>query len=94
MIHKANGKAVLAHPILLKKRTLIKKVLSFDFDGVECYYASFSKNQNEEIVKIVKRIGNYVHTGGSDYHGDIKPYLRLGSAYTTKENLEKLACKI
>jgi predicted metal-dependent phosphoesterase TrpH len=92
-IHKAGGKAVLAHPILLKKRTLIKKVLSFPFDGVECYYANFSRSQNEEIRQIVNRIGNYVHTGGSDYHGDIKPYLQLGSAYTTFENLEILSCK-
>ena len=41
VIHAAGGKAVLAHPILLKKRSLIKKLLELPFDGVECFYANF-----------------------------------------------------
>ncbi len=90
LIHKAGGKAVLAHPILLKKRSLIKKLLAFPFDGVECFYANFSAKQNEEICHLAEKLGDFVQTGGSDFHGAIKPYSFLGSAYTSEENLSRL----
>ena len=90
VIHEAGGKAVLAHPILIKKRSLIKKVLEFPFDGVECFYGNFSAKQNAEIAHIAEKQGDLVQTGGSDFHGTVKPHSILGSAYTTQENLEKL----
>ena len=90
VIHKAGGKAVLAHPILLKKRSLIKKLLELPFDGVECFYANFSGKQNGEISHIAEKHNNLIQTGGSDFHGSVKPHSVLGSAYTTFENLEKL----
>ncbi len=90
MIHQAGGKAVLAHPILLKKRSLIKKLLEFPFDGVETFYANFSARQNAEISGIVVRYPKLTQTGGSDFHGEGKSYSNLGSAYTTEENLVRL----
>ena len=90
IIHGAGGKAVLAHPILLKKRSLIRKILERPFDGMECFYANFSAGQNNEMSQIAERNGHLVQTGGSDFHGTIKAHTNLGSAYTTLENLEKL----
>ena len=58
-IHAAGGKAVLAHPILLKKRSLIKKLLNFPFDGMECYYAGFSYKQNKEMAAIADALGGH-----------------------------------
>ena len=89
IIHGAGGKAVLAHPILLKKRSLIKKLLELPFDGIECFYANFSASQNGEISYIATK-HNLVQTGGSDFHGTVKPHSILGSAYTTEENLARL----
>ena len=90
VIRNAGGKAILAHPILLKKRALIKKILStYKFDGMECYYAAFSERQNEHMVKIAKERAMII-TGGSDFHGDNKPYLKVGSSYTNKDEMAKL----
>jgi predicted metal-dependent phosphoesterase TrpH len=90
IIRKAKGKAVLAHPILLKRHTLIRQILKEgSFDGIEAYYARFSQKQNEEMVKIGEK-GRFIMTGGSDYHGENKPLSRVGSAYTTDEVLRRL----
>ncbi len=90
VIHKCKGKAVLAHPILLKKRSLIKKLLELPFDGMETYYANFSAKQNGEMSQIAALYAKLIETGGSDFHGEVKSYSILGSAYTSEENLEKL----
>jgi predicted metal-dependent phosphoesterase TrpH len=90
VIHKCKGKAVLAHPILLKKRSLIKKLLEFPFDGMETFYANFSAKQNAEMSQIASNYKKLIQTGGSDFHGEVKSYSVLGSAYTTEENLERL----
>jgi predicted metal-dependent phosphoesterase TrpH len=90
VIHKAKGKAVLAHPILLKKHSLIRKILKeAPFDGLEGYYARFSEKQNQEMVKIGDR-ERLIITGGSDYHGENKPLSKLGSAYTQQEVVRRL----
>jgi predicted metal-dependent phosphoesterase TrpH len=90
VIRKAKGKAVLAHPILLKRHSLIRQVLKeAPFDGIEAYYARFSEKQNQEMVKIGEK-GRFIMTGGSDYHGENKPLNKLGSAYTTPEVVGRL----
>ncbi len=90
VIHQAKGKAVLAHPILLKKKAIIKTLLENNsFDGMECYYAAFSQEQNEQIVKIAEKF-NLVMTGGSDFHGEAKPYLKVGSSYTNENQMNRL----
>lgn len=95
VIHQCKGKAVLAHPILLKKRSLIKKLLELPFDGMETFYANFSAKQNAEMSQIASKYKDLIQTGGSDFHGEVKAYSILGSAYTTEENLERLkTCKI
>lgn len=88
-IHKANGAAVFAHPILLKRQNFIKKVATLGFDGMECYYARFSKEQSKAMFKIAQRY-NLLVTGGSDYHGSVKEFNRMGSSYTSQEALERL----
>lgn len=92
VVKEAGGKAVLAHPILISKKAILRKLHTFNFDGWECYYAKFSAKQNEEIVKIADKF-SLIRTGGSDYHGAIKPLNRLGSAYTDVENFERLKAR-
>ena len=90
VIHKAKGKAILAHPILLKKKAVIKGLLQNNqFDGMECYYAAFSEAQNEQMVKLAQNF-NLIMTGGSDFHGDAKPYLKIGISYTNEEQINRL----
>ncbi len=90
IIHGAGGLAVLAHPILLKKKGLIKNILNqFNFDGMECYYAAFSESQKYQMVKIAKEY-DLIMTGGSDFHGETKPYIKIGASYTNDDEMNKL----
>lgn len=79
-IHESKGKAVLAHPHFMKNGKVLKTLLSFPFDGIECYYANLPKHQEMPWVKIAKQKG-WIATGGSDYHGSFKPHISLGSSW-------------
>lgn len=88
-IRRANGLAVLAHPHLIKKTDIIDELLRMNFDGLEAYYAGFPAEQNERWVKIATR-KNLLPTGGSDFHGDIKPGNQPGSSWTNEETFKIL----
>jgi len=78
-IREANGKAVLAHPHFYRKGSFMRKLLSQPFDGIECYYAALPKAQELPWLNIAKERG-WIATGGSDYHGSIKP-TALGASW-------------
>lgn len=84
MIHKAGGLAVLAHPHLLRKESLIRQLLAFPFDGIEVYYARFSESECRRWLDIANSKKWYV-TGGSDFHGGVKPESRLGQSAISEE---------
>jgi len=79
-IHNAKGKAVLAHPHFIKKGSFLRKLLDLPFDGLECYYARLPKALELPWLKIAKERG-LIPTGGSDYHGEIKPHIPLGCSW-------------
>ncbi len=89
LIHKAKGLAIIAHPHLVDDQHVLHDLLNMNFDGIECFYARFNRDQNERWLKIAKR-KNWIVTGGSDYHGDIKPNLPLGSSYVDEEHFNIL----
>ena len=88
-IHAARGKAVLAHPHLIKTGTRIEGLFAFPFDGIEAYYGSMSADINNRWCEIAKKHSLFV-TGGSDYHGTVKPENRFGSSWTPEATLELL----
>lgn len=79
-IHKAKGKAVLAHPHFIKKGSFLRKLLGLPFDGIECYYSRLAKALELPWLKIAKERG-LIATGGSDYHGEMKPNIPLGCSW-------------
>jgi predicted metal-dependent phosphoesterase TrpH len=89
LIHSVGGAAILAHPHLIKKKRLLKDLLRKPFDGMECYYARMFRHQIEEYLKIAQE-KNWVVTGGSDFHGSIKPRLNLGASFVTEDDFQKL----
>lgn len=90
VIHQAGGKAVLAHPHLIRNNTVLKQVLELPFDGMECYYCMFNREQNQKMCDIANQRGLFC-TGGSDFHGTSKPYpKRLGCSYVLKDQLEAM----
>lgn len=89
-IHEAKGKAVLAHPHFFKKGGLLRKLLDLPFDGLECYYSKLAKALELPWLKIAKERG-LIATGGSDYHGTLKPHIPLGCSWVNEHTFELLS---
>lgn len=77
VIHKAGGKAFIAHPHLLMPSFPVEELLQHAFDGIECWYAKMSYKSAERWVAVALS-KNWLMSGGSDFHGSIKPELSLG----------------
>lgn len=88
-IRKAKGKAVLAHPHFIKRGSFLRKLFDLPFDGLECYYARLDKALEKPWLKIAKDRG-LIATGGSDYHGAIKPHIALGSSWVSESVFKSL----
>ncbi|MFS8563199.1 MAG: PHP domain-containing protein [Rhabdochlamydiaceae bacterium] len=89
IIHGAQGKAFIAHPSLLPRKMGISEILKFPFDGIECFYGRFSKDAAQTWLKIAKE-KKWLVSGGSDFHGSIKPETILGSSYIGQEEFDKI----
>lgn len=89
IIHQAKGLAVFAHPHLFKDMILFNNLLKLEFDGLECYYARYLPINNKRWEKIASK-KNWLMTGGSDFHGDIKPAISLGTSWVNEETFRKL----
>ncbi len=89
IIHKAGGVAVIAHPHLVKESFILQKLLQMDFDGIECYYSRFPPKDHERWLKIANQ-HNWLITGGSDFHGTVKPLIPLGCSWIDELNLRRM----
>lgn len=74
-----NGIPVLAHPGRIKKNRseIIKKLVNFGLQGIECFHSEHKKIDEEEFVELSEKL-NLLVTGGSDYHGLNKTNVELG----------------
>jgi hypothetical protein len=102
---QANGIPVLAHPLLYKfsdaeLKALIEHLLPCGLKGIEAIY-SLHTPQDESYIKRLARHYNLLITGGSDFHGSIKPHIDLGSGrgnlrvtYDVLEKLKKALNKV
>lgn len=85
IILKANGKPILAHPLLYKLSIneldrLIAFLKSAGLLGIEAIYSS-NKWENESRMKQLAKKYDLFITGGTDFHGLVKPNLELGTGY-------------
>jgi len=85
LIHKAEGKAFIAHPHLINDSKVILALLKMNFDGIECYYARCALEKERRWLKIAKKY-NWLISGGSDYHGDLRPYSPLGCSWVDRSH--------
>lgn len=88
MILGAGGHPILAHPMLYKMpldrlESVIVMLKDYGLQGIEAVYSLNRPEDDSFLAKLAKRHGLYV-TGGSDFHGEIKPHIALG---TGKGNL-------
>jgi len=89
IIHQAKGLAIIAHPHLIEKVGILRDLLEMNFDGIEGYYARFPPSANERWLKVGARKG-WLVTGGSDFHGEIKPSISLGNSWVNQETFNIL----
>lgn len=97
IIHKAGGKAFLAHPFEYKFDDTIGFIndlrKEIELDGIECFHPSSELDNKKDILVEYARKNNLYISGGSDYHGDRKPNIKIGigrgSLNISKEMVEE-----
>ena len=81
IIHKAGGKAFLAHPFEYKFENTIKFIDDLRnevcLDGIECFHPSADEEKMHSLVNYARKNNLYI-SGGSDYHGKLKPDIEIG----------------
>lgn len=82
IIHKAGGKAFLAHPFEYKFEDTIGFINTLrqesELDGIECFHPSSADDNKKDILVEYARKNNLFISGGSDYHGSPKPDIEIG----------------
>ena len=97
IIHKAGGKAFLAHPFEYKLEDTIgfinRLLKEAELDGIECFHPSSEEDNKKDILVEYARKNNLYISGGSDYHGSPKPNIQIGvgkgSLSISKEIIEE-----
>ena len=74
--------AVLAHPFLnldeQQLRVFLQEAVACGLDGMETIYSTYDAQTEKLSHEIAKEFG-LLPSGGSDYHGNNKPHIQLGS---------------
>ena len=84
-ISAAGGAAVLAHPVSLKIAekelvALIRRLREAGLRGIEVWHPEHTAAQRRRYLQLAQDHG-LVATGGSDFHGAVKPAIRLGRGF-------------
>ncbi|NQV18094.1 MAG: PHP domain-containing protein [Armatimonadetes bacterium] len=82
IILNAGGIPVIAHPYqtgLAEEEldSLIRKLKDFGLMGIEVFYSQHTKKQELQYLNYAQKY-NLLITGGSDFHGENKPEIKLG----------------
>ncbi|MDD5348291.1 MAG: PHP domain-containing protein [Candidatus Omnitrophica bacterium] len=89
VIKDAGGIPVLAHPYTVTRDALIPEFVGMGLQGLEVYYSEHSQGMVNFYLALAKKHRLLV-TGGSDFHGEAKPGVKLGSVKVPYELVEKL----
>jgi len=89
LIKGAGGVAVLAHPYILHNDELITELAGYGLQGIEVYYPEHSQSMVNFYLDLAKKL-NLLVTGGSDFHGSVKPEIKLGAIKIPIELVDKL----
>lgn len=82
LLRAAGGVPVLAHPGLLKLEgaqleSLLRRLRDQGLEGLEAHYSEHDAALRRRLESLAARLGLAV-SGGSDFHGDPKPDIKLG----------------
>jgi predicted metal-dependent phosphoesterase TrpH len=94
-IHAAGGVAVLAHPVTVSWRgglldqDAVRSLVDYGLDGLEIYHHRLDQATREHFLNIARHF-NLAVSGGSDEHGWMDQFDRLGKQPVTPEILAEL----
>jgi predicted metal-dependent phosphoesterase TrpH len=79
-IRRAGGIASLAHPIRVRGdvAAMMPELCDAGLSAIEAYHSDHDARDTELFLDLAKRYGLLV-TGGSDFHGEVKPEVMLGT---------------
>lgn len=79
-IRAAGGIASLAHPIRVKGDVpaMMPELADAGLNAIEAYHSDHTTEETEMYLALARQYGLLV-TGGSDFHGEVKPGVRLGT---------------
>jgi hypothetical protein len=89
LVQKANGVSILAHPEEWVSEEVVAHFASLGLGGIEVYSPAISSHRKETLALWAKKYGLAL-SGGSDYHGQRKPEVALGSQGLTAQELKAL----
>lgn len=84
VIRAAGGMAVFAHPTSLDHNlkgvpAIVEKLARLGLGGIEVYYPGHNRKICQALLDLAE-CRQLAVTGGSDYHGTLKPEIKLGGA--------------
>lgn len=90
-ISRSGGIPVLAHPFQYRKndvelRELIERCMAHGLRGIECRYSGYAADQTDYLEDLADEY-RLLKTGGSDFHGDNKPHINLGTGFAGELNV-------
>ncbi len=98
LLNEAGATAILAHPYSYKMskpevETLLDYLIPLGLSGMECYYSTYDNGQTAELRSIAYEKSLLV-SGGSDFHGVVKPDISIGTGRGNLCISQKLLDKI
>lgn len=74
--------SILAHPFALglnkpETESLVADLMKLGLDGMEVYYSEHNEADTKAYKEMAERLGLLI-SGGSDFHGTVKPKISLG----------------
>lgn len=83
LIKETGGLVFLPHIYEYKNnyKIILQYILdNYKIDGIECYYSTFTEEQHKEILDICRSYNLFI-SGGSDFHGKIKPDVSIAKGF-------------
>ncbi len=83
IVHRGGGIPVIAHPIRLQlsrdaEENILSRLKRAGLAGLEVYHSEHSSELQAHYRQLAERL-ELIPTGGSDFHGNAKPNIRLGT---------------
>lgn len=91
-IHAAGGIPVLAHPLHYEDDLDLASFARSGIEGLEVFYSDHDRARRKEYYRAALDLDLLI-TGGSDFHGDVKPDVQIGDVRLGHSFLEELQAR-